>query len=760
MASTQNSTLSARTFSKLFNNEPRLFARIADHYLEAGDPKKSAKLLVKGLAQFPNSVSGWVVKGKLHNKLRQPKLARAAFEKALQLDSEIPFAHRQCAELALDEGDQEGYIQHLRHLVRLEMLDDNIQVMLQTAIMRDIAVKRGLYTKETVTRVVPTALRLSLLRNDALPAEFARRIEREDLDSGSSENPSPTKFDRPAVGPPPNRREPLAWEDPKVVEATREPESSKTGRYMRVSWADAVNERPAQQLVEIGPEQFEPSAEEDSIELDDFEAAENTLASDNSDASDPSPRPAYGLPSSMHSIEMSSASKESGDKAEDDSELMSRHETPAGQTVREMARPKIEHGYKFKAPDDELIEPPMNTQVGEARLQPSRPDQTPEGLSRPRLTPNIKLPEPRSLDLDDTEKAVPIRKLTFPTQPTVQPNLSPAEPQAIPRIMMDSRVQRPEDTGRIPRDATPIFRLLSADKDKIVKPLRPSISELLTGSDVSSVTESSMPESVPETSQMLRPVDQDKTRPISESSPLNDLSEAVVPEKKPFKIIEGLESSSGGRFPDENREETAKSSAVNVANSALTDDMTKALVKPELKVEVSAVSEALTGVSLSEEEPKPAAEVKSAVTPPGLADKLAKLKEQRQLQTAEKVEAKTTQTESTPEARKAALPNEAGSREAEARHKLASIVKEVTGKPPVAIVKSSAKPATQAPAEVQGDSKVKSKIATKTLAELYASQGDWLRAVEVYEILLEKFPTNETYRARLESLRAKIGESK
>jgi len=103
----------------------------------------------------------------------------------------------------------------------------------------------------------------------------------------------------------------------------------------------------------------------------------------------------------------------------------------------------------------------------------------------------------------------------------------------------------------------------------------------------------------------------------------------------------------------------------------------------------------------------------------------------------------------------------AAAREKEARKKLAEIAREVTGRmasPPPA---AKAPPAPSAGGAVEGggaEGKGKPKIATKTLAELYASQGDWARAVEVYEALLEKFPTNEAYKKRLEILKSKITE--
>ena len=57
------------------------------------------------------------------------------------------------------------------------------------------------------------------------------------------------------------------------------------------------------------------------------------------------------------------------------------------------------------------------------------------------------------------------------------------------------------------------------------------------------------------------------------------------------------------------------------------------------------------------------------------------------------------------------------------------------------------------------ETKPKTRVATKTLAELYASQGDLVNAIEVYEEMLAKHPKNEAYRMRIQSLRVEM-ESK
>lgn len=73
-------------------------------------------------------------------------------------------------------------------------------------------------------------------------------------------------------------------------------------------------------------------------------------------------------------------------------------------------------------------------------------------------------------------------------------------------------------------------------------------------------------------------------------------------------------------------------------------------------------------------------------------------------------------------------------------------VKPITSEPKVPLAKTTPEPDPQKPR----------RIATKTLAELYASQGDWHRAISVYEELLGRHPGNDAYKQRINVLRAKL----
>lgn len=159
---------------KQIKEKPRLFAHLANCYLVMGGTRQAAKTLIKGLEKYPNSTSGWLVKGNLHLKLKEPKLAYNAFKQALRTNRDVAYAHDKCAELAESESDHERNIQHLRELKRIDPLDDIVQTRLDTALMRRAAVEKGLYRREYIDQIMPKELRKNLLEREELPAEIMR----------------------------------------------------------------------------------------------------------------------------------------------------------------------------------------------------------------------------------------------------------------------------------------------------------------------------------------------------------------------------------------------------------------------------------------------------------------------------------------------------------------------------------------------------------------------------------------------------------
>jgi len=688
MAKSSANVTSEKDLAKLLITEPRLFARLADFELKRGNAKAASKIVVKGLQQLPDSVSGWIVKGNLHLSLKQAKLARTAFEKALQFDQDIPFAHRQCAELAAEEGDQEGYLFHLRHLARLESLDENVQTMLQTALLREAAVKNGIYSRESVSRVMPGALRQALLRAGALPPEITRRAERYQFPSENDDEALNGTGRSPGEAEP-QGREMLAWESPEAEESIRRPEKeTREQRYVRVSWADAVTDEKTPPLVEIGPEQFEPS-EEEEILIANQEFAEGatieTTASEVPTANEA--EPASSQPPIFSAI------RDEGETKPEREPLVKPYvhrpgklENLAVETEVE-ARPTIESDWEGATPQPPMVELPKPQPVAPPPVEPQ--------AVKPRfkLPADMVLPERRPLELDgDSPKSprpmtsasptpsdppLPLRQ-AMPESP--QPDMSarffsPSAPQVVsdPPVVRSSIIRKaelPEPSATPSRDDASIQRLLGTERVKKPIPPKVPISELLT-------------------------------RFEPDESPTNEPPAEPPQHIAPVKIMNLIEEFSGEEAPP----------------------------------------------------PKLETKTKPVVTPPQTVQPLSE-------PVAKPAVADTTMDEDAPLQK----PPEVLAREEEAREKLATIAKEVTGKPvaPAALKAALPKPTTPTPpapkpaeAKEEGD-KGKPKIATKTLAELYASQGDWTRAVEVYEALLEKFPTNEAYKRRLDALRSKM----
>jgi len=736
MAKSADPIRSEKDLAKMLPSEPRLFPRIAEWELRRGSAKSAAKIVVKGLQQIPDSVSGWLVKGNLHLRLKQAKLARTAFEKALQIDPDIPFAHRQCADLAAEEGDQEGYLFHLRHLARLETLDENIQTMLQTALLREAAVKSGIYTRESVSRVMPGTLRQALLRAGALPEEIARRAERYEFPEDSSDDPFAEDGDLPREREV-HGREKLAWEEPEAVEKIRRPEKETRDKYVRVSWADAVTDQSTQPLVEIGPEQFELSEEEEDTaqgnqtvtgsSSERVEAVSNGEGDSNrkegvdsasmpkGDVSEPVFEHEPMVKPYVHILSKSVGTEPSSEitsspKLEDEWVGATPQPPDLEPPKPKVAPPPVAEQSRFRVPPEMVLPERRPLDLDEETApQPDVAPSTPPVVEQPRfrLPPDMVLPERRPLDLDEETasqpkgRAIPVAppKHDSPKQ-TESDSESPLESSApikptppaarirIPETVVapPSMVERLSQTpggGKFPRDDSSIMRLLGAERDKKPTPPRAPISQLLTRFETDDA-----PSNEPK---VVKPIKkQEAQSPPPSSEPLEDVAPVPV---TPVSV-----------------EEPEVKAAPPPPSVTQEKKVTVAAPQPELEPEPDAIEEA----PLS----KP-------------ADMVA--------------------------------------REEEVRGKLAAIAKEVTGKEvaPSALKATPPQPTLQPPAtsktaeteSKEGDAKGKAKIATKTLAELYASQGDWTRAVEVYEALLEKFPTNEAYKRRLDALRSKLTDN-
>ena len=60
--------------------------------------------------------------------------------------------------------------------------------------------------------------------------------------------------------------------------------------------------------------------------------------------------------------------------------------------------------------------------------------------------------------------------------------------------------------------------------------------------------------------------------------------------------------------------------------------------------------------------------------------------------------------------------------------------------------------------EKRHEDKHKGKFVTPTLGEIYAAQGQYAKAISVFETLIKNDPTNDWYQSKLDYLRRKLAE--
>lgn len=781
MSPMKNDKTTERQLQKMMVSEPRLFARLADRHLRAGEPKRAAKVLVKGLQQFPDSVAGWLVKGKLHLNLKQPKLARAAFEKAVAIDPEIPIAHKYSAELAQEEGDIDGYLSHLKALGALEPLDDNIQTMLQTAILRQTAVAKGVFTQHQVERMMPGSLRQALLRANALPLEIARRTERFAFPPESD----PGKEQAAQSSVPPPETQPV-WRDPKVKQQIAKMEEEEHDRLVRVSWAEAVNNPTRDPLVEIDDDGLVNDA--DKEEIDTNPLLEDVQTREPQQPAQPFSPPPPGLPSGMQkamikpyipalkptpkpadAVDLRESIQSKVIKSTDDwNETIAASSVliPAEIATKTPKAVNLEAEWEganptppkpsFSADDNTGM---RNTAAGSIPLK------------RPRLTADIKLPPLRAIDApDDADQFVKQTGTPAPNilRPVLQPSLE--EPAALPDTQLIETPVEPfkkprtddQNPSRIEYPDIPIGQTIPSpvEKNEYTAPESQSPQPKF---------ESKAYEESPAVISPLEVIAQEPVRIVRDDSPIQRLMQAKrevpPPEIQPVQPAVPMEPVTVPAMPLRPAPPVAPSTPLRRSNPAITrfeipeidEDPPPPVKRPtEFKPVEAPSTMVVPPPPPYSPAPQPALsplKPKIALTTPRTTPLPPPPKVNERLEIVEEV-SEPSLIPLPVDLPPPPPPPDLAAREEAVRQKLAAIVEEVTGKAPEPETNKPEPPAE----EKQSDYHLKGKIATKTLAELYASQGDWARSAEVYEALLEKFPTNEAYRKRLESLKAKISE--
>jgi tetratricopeptide (TPR) repeat protein len=807
-----------KTLRRLANSETKLFARLAEHAIQAGETKQAAKLVVKGLQQYADSVTGWLVKGQLHLHLKQSKLARSAFEKALSIDSELPSAHRHCAELAQAEGDTDAYLSHLRELARLDPLDENTQGMLQAALLKKAAVDCGLYSATAVERMMPMTLRQALLRSNSLPPELARKTERfafpENIPTGLAAPDSmqqerippqtrPKTVQEPARQPEPKAVEKQAaaekpvWHDPEVQKQIIKQEEEGRDRYVRVSWADAVTSQSTTPLVEVDSMQFDASAEVG--EDDDLGSVQEEKPPE--ETSLPEAEPPLEVKSSALVEELPAAAQP----------VTTIPEKPARKPLIEPYIPVLRPLPGKSEPSEppppaeasETLEPMSSDWEGATPTPMAMPVETTplpavakrsaleeDKSKRPRLTPDIKLPPMRALDeVDDDDETSPIRsrsdesrKLKTEIEPgekaggRLRAALSSQTASEPTQVEIKQKDEKPVET---PAKLHPAFAPEEEDE-----PPTAVVSESMLAAPVEGLSEPKevLPQEADEPVEskkieLPKPPQQASTPP----EPIVKPADVAPPQEEPPRIPR--DDSPINRLLHTKKDEPAGARSSKLS-SLLThfEQEGEAESKPVQhvtrgKIQMESTIGSATGFDSDQPPPLPAEPWRGdesemeplppKPTPSPLKDRLINADSLTATRPAP-ARLKNLQLGSIPEVADEELvpfvpppvvelpppppPPDLAAREEAIRQKLAAIAEEVTGK----VVNAEETPPPPPPEDSGGDYRLKGKIATKTLAELYASQGDWSRAVEVYEILLEKFPTNEAYRKRLETLRSKL----
>lgn len=631
--------------------EPVLFPRLAALYIEAGDARSAAKVLSQGLSRYPNSLSGWLVKGYFHLWQRQLSLARSAFQRATQLDVRIPGAYYQLAEIAREEGDRNAAIGYLKMLTALAALDESSQMMIHTLLLRQVAVESGLLKPDEAERMMPGALRSLLLQKGLLPPELQRRTLRVSTPISTPPPPSPAPpekgFSESSPGYPPLREEATVpsperqRDEDELVQSEIEEEGEE--EVPRVSWVDAIAGETSRAI-------FTVPSEAEGKELSEEE----------------------GEPGDGERVEVG---------AEEEEEFKVWKETEW----------EVERGKEI-GEEEGVFEEEEASPRGEEQY-PSSPALRENGVYEEKelgLKEELTLSEEENYPREG-EKLSEREIITYYERQSPPISSPPLSPPSVHSVGSEYWAEVPDPAVTRPKDETPIIRLLTMKREDVQR--------LIERGEVTT------PEREGGT--------HFKTAKVKMESPLETLMGGEYSSSEPPSATPTEPSLPSAQEGDIGGPSVAFESEAGGEESEVRGERESGVKKGEA-----------SGISSTVEL------IKGEVSP---GDKLS-----------DKEEVMPNREEPSPSS--VTLPPELQAQQEEARQRLKEVAQKVTSRK-----KSPSSNVVTPPSE-------KPKIATKTLAELYASQGDWGRAAEVYRELLQRFPDNQAYRRRLEEIMAKITE--
>ncbi|MBT3231758.1 MAG: hypothetical protein HN356_02995 [Calditrichaeota bacterium] len=153
---------------------PTLFARIADIYMQMGKSKSAEKILREGVSDFPDHITGWIVKGNYHLTQNEREDAQDAFLKALELNFDIPYLHDRCRAIANEIGEHRRCFEHTAELIRLDSMNGALQNSYQMDLLRYIALEKKVVSEEDLQEMTMSDIRQLLSDKDLLPDEMQR----------------------------------------------------------------------------------------------------------------------------------------------------------------------------------------------------------------------------------------------------------------------------------------------------------------------------------------------------------------------------------------------------------------------------------------------------------------------------------------------------------------------------------------------------------------------------------------------------------
>ena len=137
------------------NSKSLVFARLADLYIDEGKIDEALQICEEGIRQNPDYITGFYILAKIHLKKQNFTEAEEALKKVISHDNEFLSAHKLLGDLMLQMGFENKAAQHYKEMLRIDPFDEATDSLLRSIGDTEIDYREDLVDEEDRSSIRP-----------------------------------------------------------------------------------------------------------------------------------------------------------------------------------------------------------------------------------------------------------------------------------------------------------------------------------------------------------------------------------------------------------------------------------------------------------------------------------------------------------------------------------------------------------------------------------------------------------------------------